>query len=321
MMYLGSGKLMDKSRLEERLGRIRILNYGFMFLAAIAALAGCGDRRSGKPLNVRVGYVDSGNIYIVDKDGGNIKQITSNGADSYPVFHPLNKKDIAFSRDNSTGTETELWVTDAEGNERQVTYFGARTMQADWNDMGDKLAVSTTYLTGVNHIATVDLNGNIVDIVAEDSQYEYFHPVWVGSEVTYEESDGRAGNLHMSTENGTFLGSLTNSSAGRNTEPKATYDGKKILWSHQEVPFGRTIWEMNWGDFSGTTARAVTPAGIGAPYFWNPAPNPINPNEFVAISDKDGTPQVYLENIVTGAETVLPNTQNARHLDFGFFSE
>jgi Tol biopolymer transport system component len=62
------------------------------------------------------------NIYVINADGGGMKQLTTAGNNDYPTYSPNGKK-IAFISDR-TGVE-QVWVMNADGsNQTQLSDSG-----------------------------------------------------------------------------------------------------------------------------------------------------------------------------------------------------
>ena len=86
-----------------------------------------------------VAFSYAGDIWIVDRAGGNARRLTTNPArEIYPVFSP-DGKEIAFTRLNSAGGPF-AWdvfiVTVANGEERRLTYHPDLDLPINWTADG-----------------------------------------------------------------------------------------------------------------------------------------------------------------------------------------
>jgi TolB protein len=82
-------------------------------------------------------------IYIMDKDGKNIRQLTNDPFNNnFLDWSPDNKR-IAFVSDR-TGNE-EIFLMDANGaHQKQLTFTHARNIHPYWSPKGDKIFFNST---------------------------------------------------------------------------------------------------------------------------------------------------------------------------------
>lgn len=124
----------------------------FALAAALLSAALCSPPAcaSGAPSG-EIAFVRDGDIWVMDADGGNARQLTSTAADHQPVWSPDGRR-LAFLRGSR-----QLWVMDADGSDaRRVAFrLGLRAMPGtahkkvtysiaalDWAPDGSKLAVA-----------------------------------------------------------------------------------------------------------------------------------------------------------------------------------
>ena len=87
-------------------------------------------------------------IFVSDKNGKNVKQLTNFGCAAFaPTFTPDGKKIIfASNKHNCDGRKFELFMMDADGsNLEQVTYFGGFVSFAEFSPDGKTLVFASDY--------------------------------------------------------------------------------------------------------------------------------------------------------------------------------
>ncbi|MEZ5345515.1 MAG: PDZ domain-containing protein [Pyrinomonadaceae bacterium] len=87
----------------------------------------------------QIAFESDGKIWVVGRNGGTAKRLTStSGDESDPVFSPDGKR-IAFSRTN--GRDFEVYVIPADGNEeaRRLTYHGESDFVTNWTPDGKSI--------------------------------------------------------------------------------------------------------------------------------------------------------------------------------------
>ena len=82
--------------------------------------------------------VKANNLVIMDRTGGNVRQLTSNPSDLWPDWSPAGSQ-IAFTRD--TGGNWDIWVINADGSgETRLTTDGSVDGLPAWNPEGTHIA-------------------------------------------------------------------------------------------------------------------------------------------------------------------------------------
>lgn len=87
-------------------------------------------------------------LFVSDRDGRNVKQLTSFGCAAFaPTFTPDGKRIVfASNKHNCDGRKFELYMVDADGsNLVQVTNFGGFTSFPEFSPDGKKLVFSSDY--------------------------------------------------------------------------------------------------------------------------------------------------------------------------------
>jgi TolB protein len=72
-----------------------------------------GDHPDWSPDAKRIVFEDKGGIFVVDRDGSNLKRLTTRAGDSHPDWSPTGSR-ILFSR--RAGSRTDLWVMRPDGS-------------------------------------------------------------------------------------------------------------------------------------------------------------------------------------------------------------
>jgi TolB protein len=119
----------------------------------------------------------SGNaeIFIINADGTNLKQITFNRAiDTSPAWNPKSGQ-IAFTSDRS-GNPMVYIMNDDGSNEQRLTYVGEYNESAAWSPDGSKLAYVSR--SGINFdIYVIDMETNVVTRVTQNEGSNE-NPTW-----------------------------------------------------------------------------------------------------------------------------------------------
>lgn len=107
--------------------------------------AECAYSPDGKKIVYASNESGSMNIYTMDADGSNVRQITKtitsyNGG---PFFSPDGEK-IIFRSDRQEKDYLQIFLTDLEGNEEQLTDNSAVNWAPYWHPSGDFIAYTTS---------------------------------------------------------------------------------------------------------------------------------------------------------------------------------
>jgi Tol biopolymer transport system component len=101
-------------------------------------------------------------LFIMDRDGSNKRQITHNGAANFgPYFHPSGKKIIFSSNyEDPKGRNFELYLVDPDGkNQKRITHFDGFDMFPVFSPDGKKLV----FISSRNGKSSHELNVFIAD--------------------------------------------------------------------------------------------------------------------------------------------------------------
>jgi TolB protein len=237
-------------------------------LAAVGALSiapaqGAFPGRDGRIAYVRFGGGIETNIFSVDKNGGNRRELTGGCCnDLEPSWSPDGKKiafdrygDIFVMRDDGThlkrvakgrgrfGYTQPAWSPDGRwiafeenasaiglvrpngGGMRTVDYEGDAQSPA-WSPDGDRLAFVDTSDDYV--IATMNRDGSDVQVVTESPKATNY-PDWSpdGQTITFSRESGRS-QIHVVPATGGEATQLTD--GGKNINPVFAPDGREILY-------------------------------------------------------------------------------------------
>src|SRR5436309_11589596 len=124
--------------------------------------------QSPKPLLLRdpavsksqVAFSYAGSIWVVNRDGGNVRRLTGGGHEEKPSFSPDGSQ-IAFTGDYD-GTHGVYVVSAAGGEPRRLTYHPADGDVHGWTPDGKRILFSsfrTAFAGGVIQLFTVPLEG------------------------------------------------------------------------------------------------------------------------------------------------------------------
>jgi TolB protein len=168
----------------------------------------------------RVAFTSNANgnaeIYIVDADGANLRQVTFNRAiDTSPAWNPSSGQ-IAFTSDRSG--QPMVYVMNEDGtNERRLTYVGEYNESPAWSPDGSKLAYVSR--SGINFdIYVVDMTTNVVTRLTQNERSNE-NPFWSPDSRHIVFASNRTGKYQIWSMlyDGTKLRQLTQD--GNNTSP------------------------------------------------------------------------------------------------------
>ena len=142
-------------------------------------------------------------VRVMDEDGGSVQDLTPNGWDQNPVWSPDGSR-IAFSRQSpSGGSDYEIWVMDADGNnQRQLTDDDRWGENPSWSPDSTHIAFHSRIIvfdTVENRFKSLD-DSEIFVVNADDGSirqladnaYGDYAPVWSpdGTRIAFQSYGG-----------------------------------------------------------------------------------------------------------------------------------
>jgi TolB protein len=232
-----------------------------------------------------------GDIWIMNTDGSNQKQITS---DSYwdwnPDLSPDGKK-IAFISDRVS--PWDIWIMNVDGsNKTQLTTDPAKDYYPDWSPDGNKI-VFASKRTGNWDIWIIDANGSNEVQLTSDAGTDW-DPAWSpdGNKIVFTSSRGGSSDIWVMDIDGSNKTQLT-------TDPNFEWDA---AWSPDgnKIAFGTSkandedIWVMD-SDGSNQTQLTTGPNSDWMPV-WSPNGKMIAfaRDDDIWVMDMNGNNQVQL---------------------------
>jgi Tol biopolymer transport system component len=213
------------------------------------------------------------NIYVMDADGKNVKQITQEKEICRaPAWSPDGKK-IVFTR-HVEGQSPDLFIMDADGkNMVNLTNDPGYDADAAWSPDGKKILF--TSLRGGNqgfHLYTMDPDGkNLKELTTEDNGQGFVYPAWSpdGKKIAYAHPMGDALEVFLVDADGKNQKQLSKQ-GGQNSYAAWSPDGTKIAWHHIDGSGATAIWMM---DADGSNQKEVLKVDMpkeGGRIAWQP---------------------------------------------------
>lgn len=117
-------------------------------------------------------------IYVMNRDGSNLKQLTDNdGYDGNPSWSP-DGKTIVFDTDRDSVSDWDIYFMDANGaNPRAVTSNTTNDFDASFSPDGNWL-VYLTDRDGDNEIVIIDINGENQKRLTQNT-FKDIAPIWI----------------------------------------------------------------------------------------------------------------------------------------------
>jgi Tol biopolymer transport system component len=283
---------------------------GLPALLAAAALAillsGGGPAGAAFPgANGKIAFVDSdgdAEIFVMDPDGSNVTQLTSNAVgDVQPAWSPDGTK-IAFA--SARGDDGEIVVMDADGsNEVQLTSNGVPDAYPAWSPDGTKITF-TRELTGDpddpdHEIFVMNADGSGQTQLTSDD-FGKFGSEWSpdGTKIAFHRERGASVAIVVMNADGTGQIDISPASQVSDFNPSWSPDGTKIAFNSFQAASG--IFTMN-ADGSGRTRLTSQPDLEPA---WSP-----DGTKIVFGRNEAGGTRVFVMNADGSGQTPLHKTK------------
>lgn len=188
----------------------------------------------------------SGGIYVMDRDGANVRRLTEN-FDRYPVWSPDGKKIVFYFYNQIVNQRpNQVWVVDADGGNRKMLYDWGR--DPDWSPDGKRIVFNSGRNAWnawqSNDIYVMDADGSNVEILTKPSPSWEECPKWSpdGRKIVFASDwDNPKVNfeIYVMNADGSNVQRLTNTNGGE-WSPDWTAD------SHAVEPNGKL--NITWGE-------------------------------------------------------------------------
>ena len=271
-------------------------------LALGAALNGCRDAvpplapsisrprfsQVPSPLEGRITFQSNRNgnfdIFVMNADGSNVTQLTSNPFDEYlPLFSPDGSR-IVFAR---CGFICQVVVINADGSgERVVTDDG---FPGAWSPDGNRIALGGAAGTGIEGIYVVNADGSgLVRVLDPD-----FITDWSPDGRQLMIVSGRDGDLELYATplDGSLVTKLTDNTADDNAGTGWSPDGSSIVFNSNRGGAGQDVYVMN-ADGSGVTQLTPNDGFDDDGPVWSP-----DASQIAFESNRAGDEQIFVMNV------------------------
>ena len=168
------------------------------------------------------------NIWVMDADGENEKQLTNSGKDTYPSWSPDGRR-IAFlsTRDG----RNEIYVMDSDGaNVKRLTDMPDVHGFPSWSPDGEM--ISFVRKDGRGKIFTMDANGKKVEVLIDLPVWNYHRAQWSpdGKKIAFSNDPGNSNySIWVADADGTN-GEMVANVSEYDVKPAWSPDGKSIAF-------------------------------------------------------------------------------------------
>ncbi len=239
------------------------------------------------------GLSEAGSLYVVDADGSNLRELTSNITDylySGPFAWSPDSRRIAFV--SGFDESNEIHVIDADGgNLRQLTHNNVRDVFPSWSADSRRIAfVSRLEENGAagDQIYVIDADGsNLRQLTSHGSENR--RAAWSpnGSHIAFDSWD-----IQAIAPDGSDLRNLTNTEAVWEGWPLWSPNSRHIAYIRQNQNHDNELWVM---DFDGGNQRMLTlqTRSTGGSWHgifaWSP-----DSYQIAFETDRDGNHEIYV---------------------------
>ena len=223
-------------------------------------------------------------IFVMNADGSNVTQLTSNPFDEYlPLFSPDGSR-IVFAR---CGFICQVVVINADGSGERVVIDDG--FPGAWSPDGNRIALGGAAGTGIEGIYVVNVDGSgLVRVLDPD-----FITDWSPDGRQLMIVSGRDGDLELYATplDGSLVTKLTDNTADDNAGTGWSPDGSSIVFNSNRGGAGQDVYVMN-ADGSGVTQLTPNDGFDDDGPVWSP-----DASQIAFESNRAGDEQIFVMNV------------------------
>ncbi len=170
-------------------------------------------------------------IYVMDADGANVRQLTFGMGAILPSWTPDGSQIVFTGVAPGEVSNLDLWIVATDGGEpRRLTTDPGVDNHPDWSPDGSKIVFTSDRNLYFN-LYTIDADGTGETRIT-DAQWNDLNPAWSpdGSQIAFERDTDFSGDIFVADADGSNIQNLTNHIAW-DSQPDWSPDGRQLVFT------------------------------------------------------------------------------------------